>query len=148
MNLYSYNYMLKMSHSNNIWFILLMFAGFCGIIYSIWLYLRNRNQIKYRDIATILALILATFFLMQSEKLSQVKATNTAYAQMADFMKRVAKNENVPTKDLWVNQTHVTSGMIFKINDKYYRIDIDSNQISYSLVEVNLLNADNVTYNR
>ena len=68
-------------------------------------------------------------------------------SQMVSFIKGLAKQENIDTDDISVNATQFSDGIIVKLNDKFYKVSLSSDQNSYTLTETYLIN-DNTVYTK
>ena len=58
---------------------------------------------------------------------------------MAPFIKSVARENNIKTKNVYVNSSQLADGIIVKIKDHFYRVTLSSDAASYSLVRTHLV---------
>jgi len=59
---------------------------------------------------------------------------------MVAFIEEFASNQNVDQKDVLVNSTQLTDGIIVRANNHFYSIGLNPNQQSYTITETHLLN--------
>jgi hypothetical protein len=59
---------------------------------------------------------------------------------MVNFVHLLAKEKNVKDKDIFSNSVQLTDGIIIKIQDKFYRLNLSADQNTYNLQEAWLTN--------
>lgn len=63
---------------------------------------------------------------------------------MVSFVKLLSKEKNVSVNSIFSSSVQLSDGVIVKINDYYYRVNLSADQTTYSLVEVWLVNTQAV----
>ncbi|MGX7375378.1 DUF3290 domain-containing protein [Enterococcus asini] len=105
-------------------------------------YLKHRIQTKYRDLSIIFLLILVFALGVQYSDYQSNQAKQSQSSQMVAFVKSVAKERSVAQEEIFVNGTQLADGVILKIGDEYYRVNLAFDQGSYTLERAHLLNKE------
>ncbi|WP_125708479.1 DUF3290 domain-containing protein [Companilactobacillus zhongbaensis] len=148
MTFYSYNYLDEQNKTPNLLFIFVSMILVLAVVISGYLYYRNRTDNKYRDLLIIFVLSGALFVgINYNNYEKQLDVTNKTN-QTLTLMRSVAKSKDVSAKKLYSNSSALTEGMLIKDGKKIYRVSFDTNQNSFTLTNVHLVNKDNVTYRK
>lgn len=108
------------------------------------LFLRHRNEGKYRDLLIIFVLSACLVGGIQFSNYQQYQTSLSQNAQIVRFLQTVSHKKNVSLKKLKTNKTVLTDKMILKINQRYYQVDFDSDFSSYHLQRAQIINNQEV----
>ena len=106
------------------------------------MYSRNRFDTKYRDISIIMLLMMLFLFGLSYSNYEQHRTQTLSTSQVQPFLRSVARDEGVSTKDVAVNSRSLVEGIIVKVKDKYYRVELSVDRNSYELARTHLINKD------
>lgn len=120
----------------------IIFVSLLFLIVAISLYTKHRLQTKYRDLSIILFLVLLFMAGVQYSDYTQTESRYNQSSQMAIFIQRVAEEYQVDQEDVMVNSTQLTDGVIVKLNDAYYTVQLSQDQASYRLTRTYLINPE------
>ena len=59
---------------------------------------------------------------------------------MVSFVEQFADNMKVDQKDILVSSTQLTDGIIVKVKDDFYTVNLNADQQSYTVTETHLIN--------
>ena len=59
---------------------------------------------------------------------------------MVNFVRQLAKENNVNENDVFSSSIQLTDGVVVKIKDNYYVVNLSPDQNTYRLVSVGLIN--------
>ncbi|WP_429969554.1 DUF3290 domain-containing protein [Enterococcus sp. AZ179] len=147
MNFYGIKFLENQSNLNDYIKYFLIFSSLILLILVFSLYLRHRINTKYRDLSIIFFLILMFALGVQYSDYETNQTKHSQSSQMVSFIKGLAKQENIDTDEIYVNATQFSDGIIVKLNDKFYKVSLSSDQNSYTLTETYLIN-DNTVYTK
>jgi hypothetical protein len=102
--------------------------------------MRHRLQTKYRDLTIIVFLFLLFISGVQYADYTDSQNIHSQSSQMVSFVKLLSKEKEVGMDSIFSNSVQLSDGIIVKINDLYYRVNLSPDQKTYSLVEVSLVN--------
>ncbi|HCQ8747198.1 TPA: DUF3290 domain-containing protein [Enterococcus faecalis] len=145
MNFYGINFLENQSNINDYLKYFLIFGSLVLLILVFSLYLRHRINTKYRDLSIILSLTLLFALGVQYSDYQMNQTKHSQSSQMVNFVKGLAKQENIDANEIYANATQFSDGIIVKFNDKFYKVSLSSDQNSYTLTETYLIN-DNIIY--
>lgn len=147
MNFYGINYLESQSNINDYFKYILIFGSLFFLVIVFSLYLRHRIQTKYRDLSIIflLLLIFASGVQFSDYQLNQTKHSQSS--QMVNLVEDIAKENQLSTKEIYVNSTQLTDGIIVKMQKKYYQVNLSNDQSSYTLTKAHLIN-DEIVINK
>ncbi|EGO6697940.1 DUF3290 domain-containing protein, partial [Enterococcus faecalis] len=74
-------------------------------------------------------------------------AKHTLSSQMVNLVQKIAKEKRVDDSEVFVNSTLLTDGIIAKIRNNYYKINLSSDQSSITLTKAYLIN-NNIILNK
>ena len=147
MNFYGINFLENQSNINDYLKYFLIFGSLVLLILVFSLYLRHRINTKYRDLSIIFSLTLLFALGVQYSDYQTNQTKHSQSSQMVNFVKGLAKQENIDTNEIYANATQFSDGIIVKFNDKFYKVSLSSDQNSYTLTETYLIN-DNIIYTK
>lgn len=142
MNFYGINYLQAQSSLNDYLKYIVIFSTLFVLIIVFSLYMHHRLQTKYRDLTIIVFLFLIFISGVQYEDYSNSQTIHSASSQMVTFVKKLAKEKNVSTNDVFSNSVQLSDGIIVKVKDSYYLLHLSPDQNTYRLVNVGLINPD------
>lgn len=127
--------------SKTILYALIAIAALALIAFTV-LYLRHRFNTRYRDLGIIALLFLLLFVGTQYEKYVQTNLVKSQSEQIVPFIKSVAKDHGVSTKDVMVNSTSLQDGLIVRIHsqDIDYQLELNDDNNSYTLKQAHVIN--------
>lgn len=139
---YTYDY-LKRQPAITTWILIgIAIVLIIAATVSIFLFVRHRDDGKYRDLSIILitALILAACILYDNwtQKSTQVQSST----QVSTFLKNVSQAKGVSVDKITCNSTTLSSGMLVRIKKNIYQVEFNSDNSSYQLQKSELTNPD------
>ncbi|EOH8749227.1 DUF3290 domain-containing protein [Enterococcus faecalis] len=145
MNFYGINFLENLSNINDYLKYFLIFGSLVLLILVFSLYLRHRINTKYRDLSIIFSLTLLFALGVQYSDYQMNQTKHSQSSQMVNFVKGLAKQENIDANEIYANATHFSDGIIVEFNEKFYKVSLSNDQNSYTLTETYLIN-DNIIY--
>ncbi|MEN4757941.1 DUF3290 family protein, partial [Pantoea agglomerans] len=70
------------------------------------------------------------------------KNIHSKSSQMVNFVRLLSKERNVSIRSIFSNSVQLSDGVIVRINDLYFRVNLSADQKTYRLVEVSLINPE------
>lgn len=147
MNFYGIDFLENQSNINDYLKYFLIFGSLVLLILVFSLHLRHRINTKYRDLSIIFFLTLMFALGVQYSDYQMNETKHSQSSQMVNFIKGLAKQENKNPAEIYANSTQFSDGIIIKMNDKFYKVSLSSDQNSFTLTEVYLIN-DDITYTK
>ncbi|WP_368562355.1 DUF3290 domain-containing protein [Enterococcus faecalis] len=147
MNFYGIDFLENQSNLNDYLKYFLIFGSLMLLILAFSLYLRHRINTKYRDLSIIFSLTLVFALGVQYSDYQTNQTKHSQSSQMVNFIKSIAKQENKNRNEIYANATQFSDGIIVKIDEKFYKVSLSSDQNSYTLTETYLLN-ENIVYTK
>lgn len=142
MNFYGINYLQTQSNLNDYFKYVIIFSTLFVLIVVFSLYMRHRLQTKYRDLTIIAFLFLLFISGVQYSDYANSENIHSQSSQMVNFVKLLAREKNVGVDAILSSSVQLSDGVIVKINDNYYRVNLSADQNTYSLVRIGLINPD------
>lgn len=142
MNFYGIEYLESQANFNDYIKYAVIFGSLFILVIVFVRYLKHRIQTKYRDLSIIFLLVLVFALGVQYSDYQSNQAKQTQSSQMVAFVKSVAKERSVAQEEIFVNGTQLADGVILKIGDEYYRVNLAFDQGSYTLERAHLLNKE------
>ncbi|WP_270598788.1 DUF3290 domain-containing protein [Enterococcus asini] len=142
MNFYGIEYLESQANFNDYIKYAVIFGSLFILVIVFVRYLKHRIQTKYRDLSIIFLLILVFALGVQYSDYQSNQAKQSQSSQMVAFVKSVAKERSVAQEEIFVNGTQLADGVILKIGDEYYRVNLAFDQGSYTLERAHLLNKE------
>lgn len=147
MTFYGIQYLESQSNINDYLKYFLIFGSLVVLVVVFSLYLRHRIQTKYRDLSIISLLLLLFALGVQYSDYQSNQAQHSQSSQMVNFVRDLASDQKISQKDVYVNSTQLTDGIIVKIDANYYKVNLSADQSSYTLNRAHLMN-DQITVNK
>ena len=104
------------------------------------LYLRHRLITHYRDLGIIFFLLLLLFIGFQVTDMEKSTTQQSQTTQMIPFIKAVARDHNVSPQKVVVNSTTLTDGILVRIEDRDYRVNLSQTGDNYTLTRAHVVN--------
>ncbi|OLF70093.1 hypothetical protein ACX53_04590 [Loigolactobacillus backii] len=109
------------------------------VILLLFMFLRHRNDSKYRDLLIIVVLSAVLMIGIQINNYKQFQNSLSQNAQIVAFLRSVSKTKQVPLKYISANTTTLTDQMIIRVKKTYYQVNFDSSFGSYQLIKTQLI---------
>lgn len=142
MTFYTLQYLQNQREVNQLVIYTLAAIGLVILLFTVLMYSRNRLDTKYRDISIIMLLVMLFLFGLGYSNYEQHRTQTLTISQVQPFLRSVAREEGVSTKDVAVNSCSLADGIIVKVKDKYYRVELSVDRNSYKLARTHLINKD------
>jgi len=142
MTFYGINYLQAQSNINDFFKYIVIFSTLFILIVAFSLYMRHRLQTKYRDLTIIAFLFLLFISGVQYADYTDSQNIHSKSSQMVNFVRLLEKEKGVDINSIFSNSVQLSDGVIVRIDSSYYRVNLSSDQKTYSLVEVSLINPD------
>ncbi|SQC34593.1 DUF3290 domain-containing protein [Kluyvera cryocrescens] len=142
MRFYGIAYLQMQSNINDYLKYIIIFSALFILIVVFSLYMRHRLQTKYRDLTIIVFLFLLFISGVQYADYTDSQNIHSQSSQMVNFVRLLSHEKNVSVDSIFSSSVQLSDGIIVKINDVYYRVNLSPDQKTYSLVEVALVNPD------
>lgn len=142
MKFYGINYLQMQSNINDYLKYIIIFSTLFILIVVFSLYMRHRLQTKYRDLTIIAFLFLLFISGVQYADYTDSQNVHSQSSQMVNFVRLLSKEKDVNVNSIFPSSVQLSDGVIVKINDSYYRINLSVDQKTYRLVEVSLINPE------
>ncbi len=140
MTFYTISYLSNHQHMNQLfnYIAILIFAVLIGVM--VLLYLRHRLITRYRDLGIIFFLLLLLFIGFQITDMEKSTTQQSQTTQMIPFIKAVARDHNVSPQKVVVNSTTLTDGILVRIEDRDYRVNLSQTGDNYTLTRAHVVN--------
>lgn len=149
MNFYGINYLQAQSSISDFLKYIIIFSSLFVLMAVFILHMRHRLQTKYRDLTIIAFLFLLLMSGVQYSDYTNSKNIHSQSSQMVNFVRLLSKDKNVSVNSIFTSSLQLSDGVIVKINDFYYRVNLSADKKTYSLVRSWLLTTDvSVTENK
>lgn len=138
MTFYTYDY-LKSSQSN--WqYARVIALSVLAVIFILFLiyYLRNRLDIKYKDLSIIVATLLLLVLAVQYNDFSAIQSSSKQTGQITQTVRQVAKRLELPPEKVSVNSTTQNANLMVKAPNGFYRVDYNADGTAFVLEKVEL----------
>ncbi|MFH7825981.1 DUF3290 domain-containing protein [Kluyvera chengduensis] len=142
MRFYGIDYLQMQSSINDYLKYIIIFSALFILIVVFSLYMRHRLQTKYRDLTIIVFLFLLFISGVQYADYTDSQNIHSQSSQMVNFIRLLSKEKAVSVNSIFSSSVQLSDGIIVKINDLYYRINLSPDQKTYSLVAVSLVNPE------
>lgn len=140
MNFYGIDYLEAQSNIDDYLRYFFTFGSLMILVIVFALYMRHRIQTKYRDLSIIFFLLLLFALGVQYSDYQSNQVRHSRFSQMVNFVQGIAKDQGINSKKIFVNSTQLTDGILVKIEDTYYRVNLSADQSSYTLTQAYLMN--------
>ena len=140
MTLYTISYLSNHQHMNQLfnYVAIIIFALLIAVMTL--LYLRHRLITRYRDLVIIFFLLLLLFIGFQVTDMEKSTTQQSQTTQMIPFIKAVARDHNVSPQKVVVNSTTLTDGILVRIEDRDYRVNLSQTGDNYTLTRAHVVN--------
>ncbi len=142
MTFYTLQYLQNQREVNQLVIYSLSALGLLILLFAVFMYSRNRFDTKYSDISIIMLLVMFFLFGLSYSNYEQHRTQTLSTSQVQPFLRSVSRDEGVSTKDVAVNSRSLVEGIIVKVKDKYYRVELSVDRNSYELARTHLINKD------
>jgi uncharacterized membrane protein YbjE (DUF340 family) len=142
MRFYGIDYLQMQSNINDYLKYIVIFSALFILIVVFSLYMRHRLQTKYRDLTIIAFLFLLFISGVQYADYTDSQNIHSQSSQMVNFIRLLSQKKGVNVNSIFTSSIQLSDGIIVKINDFYYRVNLSLDQKTYSLVEVSLVTPD------
>lgn len=142
MRFYSIDYLQTQSNINDYLKYIIIFSALFILIVVFSLYMRHRLQTKYRDLTIIAFLFLLFISGLQYADYTDSQNIHSQSSQMVNFVRLLSKEKEVSVDTIFSSSVQLSDGIIVKINEIYYRVNLSPDQKTYSLAEVSLVNPE------
>lgn len=133
MNFYGINYLQTQSNLSDILKYIIIFSTLFLMIVVFSLYMRHRLQTKYRDLSIIALLFLLFISGVQYSEYTHSENAHSQSSQMVNFVYLIAKQYNTSIENIYSNSFQLSDGIIIKINEDFYKVNISNDQSAYEL---------------
>lgn len=145
MKFYGIDYLQTQSNINDFLKYIIIFSALFVLIVVFSLYMRHRLQTKYRDLTIIVFLFLLFISGVKYADYTNSQNIHSQSSQMVNFVRLLSEREGVSIKSIFSSSVQLSDGVIVKINDYYYRVNLSPDQNTYSLAKVGLISTEIVT---
>lgn len=138
MTFYTYNY-LHQSQGN--WqYARMIILSVLALIFIVFLihYLRNRLDVKYKDLSIIVGTLLLLILAMQYDDFSAVQSASKQTGQITTVVKESAKRLGAAPQKVSINSTSQNANLMIKTPKGIFRIDYNSDGTQFVLEKVEL----------
>lgn len=140
MNFYDISFLKTQAGLTDYLWYIFIFGSLILLIVVFSLYLKHRIKTKYRDLSLIFFLFLILSLGIQYSNYQVNQSRHSQSSQMVNFVEQFADNMKVEQKDILVSSTQLTDGIIVKVKDDFYTVNLNADQQSYTVTETHLIN--------
>lgn len=140
MNFYSYEYLVSNQDTRQLIKIIVIVVLVIAVSAFFFMYLKNRFEIKYKDLGIIFATALLLVLAMQYNDYSNLLNSQKQTGQITQTVKQTAKELKIKPSQVAVNSTNQTDGLIVDTPKGFFRIDFSSDGTSFVLEKIELHN--------
>ncbi|GFI59941.1 hypothetical protein IMSAG044_00833 [Lactobacillaceae bacterium] len=140
MTFYTISYLSNHQHMNQLFNYIAIIIFVLLIAVMAFLYLRHRLITRYRDLGIIFFLLLLLFIGFQVTDMEKSTAQQSQTTQMIPFIKAVARDHDVSPQKVVVNSTTLTDGILVRIEDRDYRVNLSQTGDNYTLTRAHVVN--------
>lgn len=142
MNFYGINHLQTQSNLNDYLKYVIIFSTLFVLIVVFSLYMRHRLQTKFRDLTIIAFLFLIFISGVQYSDYTNSQNVHSKSSQMVDFVRLLSKEKSVNIYSIFSNSVQLSDGVIVKVDNYYYRVNLSADLNTYSLTQTWLTNPD------
>ncbi|NMV52265.1 DUF3290 domain-containing protein [Lactobacillus reuteri] len=140
MTFYTISYLSNHQHMNQLFNYIAIIIFVLLIAVMAFLYLRHRLITRYRDLGIIFFLLLLLFIGFQVTDMEKSTTQQSQTTQMIPFIKAVARDHDVSPQKVVVNSTILTDGILVRIEDHDYRVNLSQTGDNYTLTRAHVVN--------
>lgn len=133
MRFYSIDYLQMQSSINDYVKYIVIFSALFILIVVFSLYMRHRLQTKYRDLTIIAFLFLLFISGVQYADYTDSQNIHSQSSQMVNFVNLLSQEKDVNVNSIFSSSVQLSDGIIVKINELFYRVNISSDQKNIQL---------------
>jgi len=142
MKFYSIDYLQTQSNINDYLKYIVIFSTLFILIVAFSLYMRHRLQTKYRDLTIIAFLFMLFISGVQYADYTDSQNIHSQSSQLVNFIRLLSQKKDVSVNDIFSSSLQLSDGIVVKISDVFYRVNLSSDQKTYNLVAVSLVNPE------
>ncbi|MDT2846243.1 DUF3290 domain-containing protein [Enterococcus thailandicus] len=142
MTFYSITYLEAQTNLNDYVKYFFIFGSLILLVVVFSLYLRHRIQTKYRDLSIIFFLFLLFVSRVQYSDYQVNQSRHSQSSQMVNLVEQISKEKNLAKEEILVNSTQLADGIIVKIADDFYKVNLSGDQTSYTLERAYVTNPE------
>lgn len=139
-NFYTYKFLTRQPNRVNAIIWTIVFILVLITIISLFLFLRHRDDGKYRELTIITILCLLLTVTIQYDQWTQNKNSRANNGQVANLIKQVATDRHVNVNNIYSSSTDLKNGMLIKMKDSVYEVELNSDNSSFQLHLAHLTN--------
>ncbi|MQB61692.1 DUF3290 family protein [Limosilactobacillus reuteri] len=140
MTFYTISYLSNHQHMNQLFNYIAIIIFILLIAVMAFLYLRHRLITRYRDLGIIFFLLLLLFIGFQVTDMEKSTTQQSQTTRMIPSIKAVARDHNVSPPKVVVNSTTLTDGILVRIEDRDYRVNLSQTGDNYTLTRAHVVN--------
>ncbi|NVY95689.1 DUF3290 domain-containing protein [Lactobacillus sp. DCY120] len=141
-NFYTYEYLTRQPNKVNTIILGISFVLIIGAVVFLGLFLRHRDDGKYRELTIIMILGLLLTVTIQYNQWSNNRNILAHNGQVANLIKQVASKYQLSPSQIYSNSTDLKNGMLLRLKNKIYEVDLNSDNSSFKLERVQLTNPE------
>ncbi len=139
-NFYTYKFLTRQPNRVNAIIWTIVFILVLITIISLFLFLRHRDDGKYRELTIITILCLLLTVTIQYDQWTQNKNSRANNGQVANLIKQVATDRHVNVNNIYSSSTDLKDGMLIKMKNSVYEVELNSDNSSFQLHPAHLTN--------
>jgi hypothetical protein len=139
MTFYSIIYLESQRDINQIIKYLIYGALLVAMVIVAVLYVRHRQQSKYRQLGIIMLLLVLIAICGEYLQFQERESASVQNEQMIEFIRNVAKNKQVSINDVKVSSKYLNDGVVIMIGKDHYSVTLSPDRSMYTLERVYLL---------
>ena len=136
MKFYGISYLQAQSGLNDYLKYIFIFSLLFILVVVFSMYMRHRLQTKYRDLTIIALLFLLLTSGVQYTEYTNSQNSHSKSSQMVNFVNVLAENKGVSINDIYANSTQLSDGVIVKIDERYFVVNLSTDQRIFNLTQV------------
>ena len=140
MTFYTISYLSNHQHMNQLFNYVAIIIFVLLIAVMAFLYLRHRLITRYRDLGIIFFLLLLLFIGFQVTDMEKSTTQQSQTTQLIPFIMAVARYYDVSPQKVVVNSTTLTDGILVRIEDRDYRVNLSQTGDNYTLTRAHVVN--------
>ena len=139
-NFYTYKFLTRQPNRMNAIIWTIVFILVLITIISLFLFLRHRDDGKYRELTIITILCLLLTVTIQYDQWTQNKNSRANNGQVANLIKQVATDRHVNVNNIYSSSTDLKNGMLIKMKNSVYEVELNFDNSSFQLHPAHLTN--------
>ena len=140
MTFYTISYLSNHQQMNQLFNYIAIIIFVLLIAVMALLYLRHRLITRFRDVGIIFFLLLLVCIGFQVNDMERSTTQQSQTTQMIPFIKAVARDHDVSPQKVVVNSTTLTDGILVRIEDRDYRVNLSQTGDNYTLTRAHVVN--------